>query len=156
MRDISFMPERHVLKPHYAVCAHDSGHPTNTFGKDRVAFVRHSARSFLTWLEFLLRFTHFGALPVANLQSELVQRRSNDRQRAKVFRIVVALDNLGRNRRGPESQTFANLFFDLWIEVGKRADRPTDFADRYRLARFLQPVAVATHLVKPKRKGQTE
>src|SRR5467141_45303 len=97
MRNIAFMPERYILKSHDAVRAHDPSHPANALGEDRVTLVRHGARSLLTFFEFLLRFTHFGSLPVTNLQSELIQRRSDDGQGAEVLGIVVALNNLRRN-----------------------------------------------------------
>src|SRR5438093_13312260 len=129
MRDIAFMPECDVLKSHDAVRAHDARHPANALGKDRVALVGHGARSLLTRLEFLLRLAHFSPLPVANLQSELVQRRRDDRQRAKIFRVIVALDDLRRNRSGFKSQPGANFFLDLRIEERKSSDRSTDLAD---------------------------
>src|SRR6267378_3280601 len=131
MRNIAFVPERYVLESDDAVRAHDSSHPANALGEDRVALVRHGARSLLTFFEFLLRFTHFGPLPVTNLQSELVQRRSDDGQGAEVFRVVVALNNLRRNGSRFDSQPGANFLLDLRIEMRKSADCSADFSDSH-------------------------
>src|SRR6266404_2295732 len=129
MRNIAFMPERDVLKSHDAVRAHDPSHPANALGEDRVTLMRHGARSLLAFFEFLLRFAHFGPLPVTNLQSELVQRRSDNGQGAEVLRVVVALNNLRRNGSRFDSQPGANLFLDLRIEMRKSADCSADFSD---------------------------
>src|SRR6266403_198369 len=129
MRNIAFMPECDVFKSDDAVRAHYPRHPADAFGKDRGTLVRHGARSLLAFFEFLLRFAHFGPLPVTNLQSELVQRRSDNGQGAEVLRVVVALNNLRRNGSRFDSQPGANLFLDLRIEVRKSTNCPADFSD---------------------------
>ena len=55
---------------------------------------------FWPGLEFLLRLAHFGPLPMTDLQCDLFQRRCDDRQRAQIFGITVALNDLRRNVRG--------------------------------------------------------
>jgi len=75
--------------------AHDARHPTDTFRQNRIALMRHRARTLLASLEFLLRFADFRALPMSNLERELIQRGRDDCQGAKIFSIVVALNDLG-------------------------------------------------------------
>ena len=50
------------------------GHAADALGKDGIFLVRHRARALLPFFEFLLRFAHFSALPVANLQREFFER----------------------------------------------------------------------------------
>jgi hypothetical protein len=61
--------------------------------------MRHRRRAFLPGFEFFLRFADFGALPVTDLQRDFFQRRSDNRQRAEIFGVTVALNNLRRNVR---------------------------------------------------------
>ena len=104
----------------------------------------------------LLGLAHFGALPVPNLQGELVERRRDDRQRRKVFGVDVALYDLRRDGGRPEAEPRADSLFDLRVEVRERADRAADLAHSHRLARALQTRAVAPHLVEPEREGEAE
>jgi hypothetical protein len=71
-----------------------SCHPADAFGKDRVSLVRHRGRALLAGLEFLLGLAHLGPLPVPYLKRHLFQRRGHDRERAKIFGITVALNDL--------------------------------------------------------------
>src|SRR5581483_114840 len=100
MRDIAFMPQRDVFQSDDAVGAHYARHATDALGKNWIALMRHRARSLLPTFEFLLSFANFCALPVTNLQSELIERRGDDRQRAKKFGVVVTLNDLRRDGRG--------------------------------------------------------
>ena len=59
----------------------DSRDAADAFRNDRIALVRHRARTLLTFRETLLRFANFGALPVTNIQRKLLQRRRDDRER---------------------------------------------------------------------------
>src|SRR5687767_16032228 len=88
MRNISFMPERDVFKTDKAVSAHHSSQTTNSLRDDRIAFVRHGARTLLTFRKTLLRLAHFGALPVPGVEGNLIKRRSSDCQAAQVFRVA--------------------------------------------------------------------
>ena len=80
MRDVALVPERDVLETDDAVCANHSRDAADAFRNDRIALVRHRARTFLTFRETFLRLAHFGALPVTNIQRKLIQRRSDDRE----------------------------------------------------------------------------
>src|SRR2546421_2359469 len=125
MRDVAFVPQRDVLQPHDAVCAHDPRHAAETFGKDGVALVRHRTGSLLTFLEFLLRLAYFGSLPMTNLQRELVERRSYHRERAEIFSVGIALNDLGGGGGRLQSESRANLLFKGGVEMRERADRAT-------------------------------
>src|SRR6266516_2006728 len=128
MRDIALVPQGHVFQSNHAVGPDDSRHAANSFGKNRVALMRHRAGSFLALLEALLRLADFGALPVADLQGELIQRRCDDGARAEVLGVAIALYDLSGNRRRLQAQPGANFFFNCWIKMGKRAHRAADLA----------------------------
>ena len=95
---MSRQPQRDVSND-AAVPAHNARHTADSFREDRIALVRHRTRTFLAFLEFLLGFAYFGALPVTNLQRELVQRGSDDGQGAEVFRVGISLNDLRRDGR---------------------------------------------------------
>src|SRR6185369_14152403 len=97
MRDVALMPQGDVLQAYDRICANSPGHPTDTFGKYRIAFVRHSRGAFLSGLELLLSLADFRSLPMPDLQSHFLQRRSDNAERTKIFRVTVALYNLRRN-----------------------------------------------------------
>ena len=130
------MPERHVFQPDNAVRPHDARHATDALGKNRVALVRHRARALLAALEFLLRLAHLGPLPMANLQRKFFERRGDNCERAEILSVVIALNDLGRYRRGFQSQPRTNLLFNFRIEMRERADGAADFPYGDRLPSF--------------------
>ena len=111
--------------------------------------MRHGRRALLLLAEVLFGFAHLGALQVANLGRDVVERRGDDRQRANVERVPVALDDLRRNRRDVQAQALADLLFVLGIEVRAIADRPGKLADAHLLGRQFEAVDVAQHLGVP-------
>src|SRR2546428_13602220 len=121
MRDVALVPQRHVFQSDHTVSPDDSRHTANSFGENRVALMRHRAGSFLALLEAFLRLTDFGALPVTDLQGELIQRRCDNGEPAEVLGVTIALDDLGGNRGRLHPHPAANLTFNCWT---KRANGP--------------------------------
>ena len=62
------------------------GEPGQVLGQDRVALVRHRRGALLPRREILLRLAHFGALQVADLGGEPLDRRGDQRQRHEELR----------------------------------------------------------------------
>ena len=83
MRDVALVPERDVLESDKLFARITLRDAADALRDDRIALVRHRARTFLTFRETLLRFANFRALPVTNIQGKLIERRSNDRERVK-------------------------------------------------------------------------
>src|ERR1051325_674200 len=153
MRDVALVPQRDILETDDAVRADDARDAADAFRNDRIALVRHCARTLLTFREALLRLAHLGALPVTNVQSKLLQRRRDDRKRRQIFGVDVSLNDLSRYRRGLQSETRTDTFFNRRIQVCKRADRATDLSDCNCFTRMQQTFAIAAHLVKPECKS---
>src|SRR5690349_10109259 len=156
MRDVALVPERDVFESNETNGANDARHAANALRDDRIALMRHRARTLLSFSKTFLRFAYFGALPVPNVQSKLLQRGGDRRERTEILGINVALDHLRRDRRRFQTKPRANFFFNRRIEVCKRADRAADLSYRDSVFRTQQPLAVAAHLVEPQRKRQTE
>src|ERR1700754_4581535 len=112
MGNVALVPERDVLESDQTVRANNAGHATDAFRDDRITFVRHRTRALLTFSKLFLRFTHFGALPVTNVEGKLLERRRDHGERVEIFGISVSLDHLSRNRRGFQTKTRANSFFN--------------------------------------------
>jgi hypothetical protein len=55
--------------------------------------------------------------------------RADERERVHEFRVNVALHHLRRNRRGFQSQFFADEFFERGRQMRARADRAGKFSD---------------------------
>ena len=81
--------------------------PANLLAGDGVALVRHGGGALLARGERLLRFPHLRALEVANFERDLLHRGRDDRERRKELRVAVALDHLGRDRRGLQARAVA-------------------------------------------------
>src|SRR6185295_17127309 len=112
MGNVALVPQRDVLQTHDAVCADHACDTADTLRNNWVALVRHRARTLLTFRKTLLRLTNLGALPVTNVQSKLLQRRCDDRQRRQILGVDVSLNDLSRNRRRLYSETRTNTLFN--------------------------------------------
>src|ERR1044072_4959397 len=156
MRNVALVPQRHVFKSHQTVGPDNASHAANAFGDNRIPFVWHGARPLLAGRKTFLSFIHFGALPVSNVERKLIERRSDDSERAEILSVAIPLNDLGRNWSGPESQPGTNLLLNFRIEQCKRADGATNFSDRDRLPRALQAFTIAAHLVVPEGERQSE
>src|ERR1044072_596361 len=146
MGDVALVPERDVFESDDAVRTNDARHTADALRNDRIAFVRHRTRTPLTFGETFLRFAHFRALPVTHVQRKLLERSGNDRERAQVFSVDVALDHLRRNRRGFQTETRTDLLFNGRIQMRKRADRAADLANSDSVFRTQQSDRKSTRL----------
>ena len=74
MRDIAFMPQRHILERWDSVAADHPCLPGQVLCQDRVALVRHGARALLARRKVFLCLQHFGALQVAHFDRQALNR----------------------------------------------------------------------------------
>ena len=156
MRNIAFVPKRDVFQTDDRICANRPRHSADSFRQNRIAFVRHSRRTFLSGFEFFLRFADFRALPMPNLQREFFQRRRDYSQRRKIFGVTVALNDLRRNRREADSEFRANSLFNVRVEMRECPDRARNFADRNRFFSLFKPFFVPFHFGEPERESHSE
>ena len=82
-------------------------------------------------------------------------RRADRRARVEHFGVAVARQHL-RGGHGREAEVLAHVPLDRGIDVGVRADRARELADRDRVARPQQALAVAPHLHRPERELHAE
>ena len=59
-----------------------------------IAFVRHGGTAALLAAEGLFGFADFGALQVANFEGDFFERGGDERERAEILRVAVALNHL--------------------------------------------------------------
>ena len=148
MADVALVPEGHVLEPGTDVGAQHARQPRQPLARDGVALVGHGGAALLPRPEGLLDLADLGALKVAHLGGELLDRCSGARARPEVLGVTVACDHLGgRHRR--EAERLAHLSLDPGVDVGIRAHRARELAHGHRLARPAQARAVAVRLEAP-------
>ncbi|MNW62676.1 hypothetical protein D3C74_408210 [compost metagenome] len=75
MRDIAFMPERHVLVSCNHVAADHARQSGNVLAADRIAFMRHRGGTFLTLGKSFFHLTDFALLQGADFGGKFVERR---------------------------------------------------------------------------------
>ena len=68
------MPEGNIFHGWHGKGTNVTGLASQILGKNRVAFVRHGRRAFLTFAEEFLNFKDFGPLQVTNLNRDSFQR----------------------------------------------------------------------------------
>ena len=95
--------------------------------------MRHRGRALLFFAEKLFRFANFGALQVADLGGDLVERGGDYRQGGEIVGVAVALDHLRTDCGSLQSQASAYLFFQLGSEVGEDADCAGELSDAHVL-----------------------
>jgi hypothetical protein len=155
VRDVALVPQRDVLEPGLQVPAQHPRQPAELLRLDRVALVRHRARALLLALaEGLLGLAHLGALQVPDLERERLDRAPTDAHAYSTRRGDRAREHL---RRGTgRARAFADVLLDERIDVGERADRARQLADRDHFARPQEPFAIAPHLQRPERELHAE
>src|SRR5215212_1522220 len=151
MRDIALMPQRDILQTNNTIRSNHSGYSTDAFRDNWIALMRHRAGTFLSFRKTFLCLANLSALPVANIERKLFQRRCDDRKCGQVLGVDISLNHLGGNRRRFQSETGANTFLNGWIEMRERSDSTTDLSDSDGLASSLQAFVIAPHFVEPKR-----
>src|SRR5207237_8369694 len=103
----ALVPERDVLEPHDRGAAEHACEAADALGDDGVPLVRHRRRALLPAAERLLHLRNLRARQMADLECELVERRAGDRECREQLCVTVALENLGRGRRGLETESLA-------------------------------------------------
>ena len=125
VRNITFVPQSHVFSKCSHITTHHASATTNIFRRNRVTFMRHSRRTFLTLTKCLFHFMHLSALQVTDFESHLFERRSNHRQSSHIVSMTVALQYLSRNQRMIDAKVFAHILFDERRNISKVTNRTT-------------------------------
>jgi hypothetical protein len=100
--------------------AHHAGKAGEVFGQHRVALVRHGRRALLARREIFLGLQHLGALQVADLGGQALDRAGDHAQRREEHRMAVARDHLGRDgldRRPIFSATYSSTRGSMLAKV---------------------------------------
>src|SRR6185295_13089787 len=104
MRDVTLVPERHVLERRLAVPANQAREADDLFAADRIALVRHGRRASLAPGEGLFQLADFGLLQPADFERKLLERGRRDREGGDKLGVSIALNHLRGHRSGPESE----------------------------------------------------
>ena len=94
---------RHPPSPGSKAADH-AREPGQVLGQHRVALVRHRRRAFLAGREILLRLQDLGALQMADLGGQPLDRRRDHAERREIHGVAVARDHLRRYRLGPSGR----------------------------------------------------
>ena len=144
------MPQRHVLDAGLEVAPQDAGETAQPLGGDRVALVGHGRRALLTRPEALLRLADLGALEVAQLEADLLDRGPDGGARPEVLGVAVAGHDLRGRHRG-EAERAGHVALDGGIDVGVRPHGAGQLGHGHRVARRSQAGPVAVGLEAPQR-----
>src|SRR5581483_8216102 len=87
MRDIALMPERNVLKSRLGVAAQHARESADLLRGNGILLVRHGRGALLLFAEVLLRLADLGALQMAHLDGDLVERAADEGQRSEERRV---------------------------------------------------------------------
>ena len=86
------------------------------------------------------RLQHLGALHVADLGGDVLDRRGDDAERGEEHRVPVARDHLGRDRLGRQAHLRADMLLDRADRCWRRCrPRPRSRRSRFPRARVYQP-----------------
>src|SRR5207237_8102882 len=96
--------ERVVLKRGCGITPQQARQTADLLALDRIAFVGHRRRAFLSRGEGFLNFPNFRALQVANLRGEFLERRPNYSQHRQVLALADPLESLSRGAGRLEPQ----------------------------------------------------
>src|SRR5260370_40671179 len=113
MRDIPLVPERDVFIGGLDVRSYHPGQPADLLARYRIPFVRHRGRTFLSFAERLLRLPDFGSLQMPDLERNLFERGGGQRERGNIRGMEIPRDDLGSNRRRPQSEPGADTVLRL-------------------------------------------
>ena len=137
------------FKRRLGVAAQHAREAADLLAGDGVLLVRHGRGALLLFAEVLLRLAHLGALQVADLDGDLVERAADNRQRGDVGGVAVALDDLRGDGRGLEAEPRADAFFVLGLEMAEGADRAGELAHAHVFGGGIEAGEVALHLGVP-------
>ena len=139
--------KRDVFERRHHRRADQPGKPGQILRQHRVALVRHRRGALLPGGEIFLGLAQFGALQMADLGGEPLDRRGDQRQRHEELGVTVARDHLGRDRLGLEAELLGDMGLDRAGRYWRRCrPRPRSRRSRSRLARGDEPLAVAREL----------
>ena len=125
------------------VRTHEPRQTADLLARHWIAFVRHGRAAALLSAEWLFRFAHFGTLQMTNLQRDCLQRRSNQRERAEILRVAIALNHLGSDGCNAQPELLANALFHFRAEMRSVADGAGNFSDGHLRGRSAEPADVA-------------
>src|SRR5256886_16024793 len=129
MADITLVPERRVLQRRQEIAAHHTRKPADALAQDGIALVRHRGAPLLLLAERLERLSDLGALEVADLDRDPLQRPGGDRERRHEARVAVARHDLSRNFIDLQTKLAADLLLDPPVDGGVGSPRPPPPAD---------------------------
>ena len=130
MRDVALVPQRHVLQRRHHIGAHHAREPGDVLRQHRVALVRHGRGALLALGEELLGLQHLGALQMADLGREPLDRGGDHAERGEIHGVAVARDDLGRDRLDRKPHRLGDVRLDPRIDLREGADRAGDGAGR--------------------------
>ncbi len=150
------MPQGNVFQSRQGIGAHQSRQTGQILGKYGIALVGHRRGSLLARRKILLRLPDLRSLKQPDFLGELIDGRSRNRQGAEEFRMAVALDDLGRDGGGIQSQPAADISLHLRIDKGEGPDGTRYLSRAHRFPGPNQALPVAGHLRIPERHFQAE
>ncbi len=106
--------------------------------------------------EELFGLADFGALEMADLGGDFVQRGGEDGEGGDVGGVAVALDDLGGDWIGAQSQPGANGLFVLGLEMAEGADGAGELAHAHVFGAGVEADEVALHLGIPVQQLEAE
>src|SRR5437762_2068933 len=139
MADVPLVPERNIFQRYYCIPAEDTRQATQAFPCDRIPLVRHGRTPLLALTEELLDFEYFRSLEVTKLRCPALDTRPNQRQRRAKLRVAIALNDLGRDIRSLQPESFADSTLDRRIQMRVGPDRSAQFPDTNSLRCLRQP-----------------
>ena len=154
--DVSLVPEGDVLEGGLGVGADDTGEAADLLAGDGVALVRHGGGAFLLLGEELFGLADLGALEVADLGGDLVERGAEDGERGDVGGVAVALDDLRGDGDGGEAEFFADGFLMFGLEMAEGADGAGELAHTEVLGGGVEAREVALHFGVPEEELEAE
>ncbi len=126
--------------------ADHAGEAGQILGQHRVALVRHRRAALLAGREIFLGLEHLGALQVADLGRQPLDRGGDHAQRREEHRVAVARDHLGRDGLDRQAHLLRDMRLDPGIDIGEGADRARNGAGGDLGARGDEAGAVAGEL----------
>ena len=112
--------------------------------------MRHGAGALLALAERLLHLADLGPLEVAHLEGHLLQRGCDQRKRAYIVGVAIALQHLCGYIGGIDTELVADIVLDERRDIGEIADGAAHLAGLDACGRSLEALDVALHLLKPK------
>src|SRR2546428_12243722 len=104
MRNVAFMPKNDILHGCLKIGAYYTSQAAYLFTRDRISFVGHGRRSFLSGSKVFFCLSNLRTLQSTYLGGYLFQAASNNRYGCQELGMAVPLDNLSRDRIKPQAK----------------------------------------------------